>query len=57
MLNIFVLLACIISVLSMYLQADKKTVYILFRWFNQKASYLDLQCFKSGLFEIRRAII
>ena len=49
---IFILLTCSIPVVSMYFQAELKTVLTLIRWLYQKPADLDLQCvffFKKGI--------
>ena len=43
---IFKLFTCSISDISLYLQAEWKTVWILIRWLRQKPADLDLQCFE-----------
>ena len=43
---IFKLLTPNISDISLYLQAEWKTMWILIRWLRQKPADLDLQCFE-----------
>ena len=45
----FYLLKCCIPFISLYLQSEWKTLWILIRWLSQKLADVDPQCFQNRI--------
>ena len=50
----FILLTCSIPIISMYLQAEWKTMYILIRWLHKKPADQDLHCFLKRIIQLQQ---